>query len=73
MQQRWVVAMMVVVEKEMVCLLMSCMCCSQQMPLTWLSIKTQQSLTNILAKILVIIVSLYIRQALDPHLRHGVC
>ena len=41
-QWRW---MMVVVDRKKVCLLMSFMCCSQQMPLMQLSIKTQQLLT----------------------------
>ena len=42
-----VVAVMVVVERTKVCLLMSCMYCSRQTPLTRRSIKTQWSLSNI--------------------------
>ena len=40
-----VVAMMVVVEMQKVCLLMMCMCCSRQTPLMRLSIKEGWSLT----------------------------
>ena len=46
-QWTWVVVMMVVVEKQNVCLLMSCMCCSWQTPLMQLSIKREWWLSNI--------------------------
>ena len=42
----------------------------QQTPLTRLSIKTQRHLHDLLHKFLLSVVSLYIRQALDPHLQH---
>ena len=43
----------------------------RQTPLTRLSIKHNGRLHDLLRKFLLSIVSLYIRQALDPHLRHG--
>ena len=42
-----------------------------QTPLTRLSKRQRGRLHDLLRKFLLSVVSLYIRQALDPHLRHG--
>ena len=45
--------------------------CFRQTPLMGLSKRENGRLHDLLHKFLLSVVSLYIRQALDPHLRHG--